>query len=82
MRVEVLRVARKLKDVRQDLAPLEKQGNVKDFYNNVKNADKLSGLIEDIRDAMLEYQVSIYLSLAHLTSAPDFVTAEIGRAHV
>ena len=54
-----MRVTRKLEDVRQDLAPLEKQENVEGFFNNVKNADKLGGLIEDIRDAMLEYQVCI-----------------------
>ena len=52
-------VTRKLEDVRQDLAPLEEQGKTKGFFNNVKNADKLGGLIEDIRDAILEYQVCI-----------------------
>ena len=29
----------------------------KGFFNNVKNADMLSGLVEDIRDAMMDYQV-------------------------
>jgi hypothetical protein len=45
-----------LEDVRQDLALLEAQGNVEGFFSNTENADKLSGLLEDIRDAMLEYQ--------------------------
>ena len=27
------------------------------FLNNVENADKLRGLVEDIRDAMMDYQV-------------------------
>ena len=34
-----------------------KQGNVEGFFNNVKNADKLGGLVEDIRDAVMDYQV-------------------------
>ena len=50
-------VDRKLQDVRQDLAPLEKQGKVEGFFNNTENAGKLSALVEDIRDAMIEYQV-------------------------
>ena len=40
---------------------MEEQGDVEGFFNNVKNADKLGGLIEDIRDAMMEYQVCIYI---------------------
>jgi len=52
-------VARKLEDVRRDLAPLGEQGKVEGFFNNVENANKLRGLVEDIRDAMIEYQVRI-----------------------
>jgi len=36
---------------------LAKQGKVDGFFNNLKNADKLGGLVEDIRDAVMEYQV-------------------------
>ena len=54
-----MRVVRKLEDIRQDLAPLKAQGKVEGFFKNVKNADKLSGVVEDIRDAMIEYQVRI-----------------------
>ena len=36
------------------------QGKVEGFFNNVKNADKLGGLVEDIRDAMINYQVRIH----------------------
>jgi len=32
---------------------------VKGFFNNVENADKLGGLVEDVRDAMMGYQVCI-----------------------
>ena len=50
-------VGRKLQDVRRDLTLLEEQGKVKGFLKNVENADKLSGLVEDIRDTMMDYQV-------------------------
>ena len=39
---------------------MEDQGKVEGFLNNVKNADKLAGLVENIRDAMMHYQVCIY----------------------
>ena len=50
-------IGRKLQDVHQDLTLLEEQGKVKGFLKNVKNADKLSGLVEDIHDIMMDYQV-------------------------
>ena len=46
-----------MQDVRRDLTPLEAQGKVEGFFTNPKNAVKLGGLVEDIRDAMIEYQV-------------------------
>ena len=48
---------RKLRDVGRDLVPLKKQGKVEGFFNNSENAGKLSSLVEEIRDAMMEYQV-------------------------
>jgi hypothetical protein len=33
------------------------QGKAEGFFTNVDNADKLRGLVEDIRDAMIHYQV-------------------------
>jgi len=53
-------VGRKLEDVYRDLALLEEQGKVEGFFNNVVNADKLGSVVEDIRDAMMEYQVCIH----------------------
>ena len=50
-------MARKLERIRLDRMQLAGQGKVKGFLNNVWNADKLSSLLEDIRDAVLEYQV-------------------------
>ena len=35
------------------------------FFNNVKNADKLSGIAGDIHDAMIDYQVRPRNSLTH-----------------
>ena len=50
-------IRRKLQEVLRDLAPLEKQGKVEGFFNNTENATQLGGLVESIRDAMMEYQV-------------------------
>jgi len=68
---------RKLQDIRRDLAPLEGQGKVAGFFNNLENAGKLGGLVEDIRDAMIDYQVCVlnYLFLMCLTFALDFIAA-------
>jgi hypothetical protein len=49
--------ARKLEDICRDLALLGEQGKAKGFLNNVKNAEELSGPVEDIRDAIMDYQV-------------------------
>ena len=53
-------VGRKLQDVCQELTPLGEQGKVEGFLNNVENADRLGSLVEDIRDAMMEYQVCVH----------------------
>ena len=50
-------MTRKLENVLQELKPLAEQGNVEGFFNNPKNADKLSGLVRDIHDAIMAYQV-------------------------
>ena len=58
-RVSSLRtgIRRKLQDVLRDLAPLEKQGKIEGFVSNTENATQLGGLVESIRDSMMEYQV-------------------------
>ena len=48
-----------MEEVYRDLTLLSEQGKVQGFFNNIKNADKLGGLVEDIRDAMMNYQVCI-----------------------
>ena len=50
-------VFRKLGHVLQGLKLLEEQGTVEGFFSNVENADKLAGLVEDVRDAVMDYQV-------------------------
>jgi len=50
-------VARKLDNILQDLIPLVKRGKVTRFLNGAEDTDKLSGLVDDIRDAMMDYQV-------------------------
>ena len=56
-----METARKLEEIRLDLMLLAEQGKVEGFLTNVENANKLSSLLEDIRDAMIEYQVCISL---------------------
>jgi len=70
-------IGRKLQDVCRDLSPLKEQGKVEGFFNNTENAGKLGRLVEDIRDAMMEYQVcaSNYSFAPYLTFVPDFIAA-------
>ena len=55
-----MEVSRKLEGVHRDLTLLAEQGKVEGFFNNAQNVDKLGGMVEDIRDAMMEYQVCVY----------------------
>ena len=55
-------MARKLEAIRLDLELLAKQGKVKGFLKNVGNAGKLGSLLEDIRDAIAQYQVCTTLN--------------------
>ena len=50
-------VGRKLQSILQGLELLAKQGNVEGFLKNPKNAEKLRGLVGDISDAVMDYQV-------------------------
>jgi len=57
------------------------QGKVQGFFDNIKNADKLGGLVEDIRDAMMHYQVCMLHRsfLLCLMLALDFIAARYLR---
>ena len=50
-------IDRKLQNILQGLELLAKDGNVEGFLNNPKNAEKLGGLVGDICDAVMDYQV-------------------------
>ena len=71
-------MSRKLETVHQGLTQLVEQGKIEAFLKNVGNADKLGGLLEDVRDAMIEYQVCIIaesydVSLQCLMFESDFI---------
>ena len=59
-------IGRKLEATREDLALLEEEGKAKGFFNNVENADRLTGLVEDVRDAIMDYQVRVSNTLPFL----------------
>jgi len=50
-------LSRKLDDILQELTPLERRGKVTRFLNSAQDVEKLNGLVEDIRAAMMDYQV-------------------------
>ena len=60
-----------------DLALLKAQGKVEEFFTNVENAGKLGSLVEDIWDAIMEYQVwrSSRLFVRCLMFVLDFAAA-------
>ena len=52
-----LEAARKLEKILQELILLAEQGKAEGFFTNVKNADILSGMVGDIHNAVMDYQV-------------------------
>jgi len=59
-----MRVVRKLEDVRQALDVIGTQKDLSQFLDNAENARKLNDLMDDIREAMMDYQVRTSKSLA------------------
>jgi hypothetical protein len=49
----------------QDLTPLAQRGKVTRFLNSTEDVDRLSSMVEDIRDAIMYYQVSPRSSRTH-----------------
>jgi hypothetical protein len=70
-------VERKLDNILKELIPLSQQSKIAQFLNNAQDVDKLRDLVEDIRDAIAEYQVSSQTVFAppFLTSVSDIVAA-------
>ena len=70
-------ISRKLEEIHRELDLLAGQGKTSGFLANAETAQKISGLVEDIREVMMDYQVrALTLSLLSpcLTNAPDFAT--------
>ena len=52
-----MEIDRKLEGVREVLDPIAAQKNIVQFLSNAENAQKLNGLVDDIREAVMDYQV-------------------------
>ena len=63
-----MRIVKKLEDVRQTLDVIAAQTNVSQFLDNAENAQKLNDLMDDICEAMMDYQVRISKELALVPS--------------
>jgi len=63
-------VIRKLGKVLRELGPLKEQVKTKGFFNNITNADKLCGLVEDIHCTVVDYQVCKHNKI--ISHRPDF----------
>ena len=67
-------IGRKLEDIHQGLTLLEGQWGVTGFLTNTENAQEINGLVEDLHEAMMDYQVCVpnCPSQPCLTSVSDF----------
>ena len=54
-------MARKLEGIFGDLVQLHNQTKIEGFLNNADNAGRLGGLLGDIRNAVMDYQVCMSL---------------------
>ena len=50
-------ISRKLEDIHQSLTIPAEEGQALEFLVNTENVRKINDLVEDIREALLEYQV-------------------------
>ena len=50
-------ITRKLNEVCQAMSTTTTQTDLPDFLNNHENAQRLNGLVEEIRYALMDYQV-------------------------
>ena len=67
-----MRIARKLERAHQALDLMATQKNIAQFLNNPDNAQKLNDLVDDIREAVMDYQVRTSEPLALITSNIPF----------
>ena len=70
-------VTRKLKVIDQALDSITTQNDLAKFLTNTENAQKLDGLVVDICDALMGYQVCTpkLLPLIASNNTPDLTTA-------
>ena len=54
----------KLDKILKDLNPLAQRGAMTRFLTNAEDVDTLSDMVEDIRDAMMQYQVCPFAASA------------------
>ena len=55
---------RKLEKVDQALGLMTTQGGTAQFLNNAENTKRLNGLVDDVREAVVDYQVRASRGLA------------------
>jgi hypothetical protein len=61
-------IGRKLEEIHQDLTRLAGQGMAVGFLTNTENAERINGLVEDIREVMMDYQVCMSNYIHSITS--------------
>ena len=62
-----MQTSRKLEIVLRDLVPLATRGKDTRFLNSAEDVDRLGSLAEDIRNVMIDYQVSLQSARSHPT---------------
>ena len=71
-----MEIVRKLEDICQNLILPEEQGEIVEFLTKTENAQKVNGLVEDVHEVLMGYQVCIlndpFFSMSDLHS--DFTT--------
>ena len=50
-------VSRRLKNIHQGITLPAEQEKIMEFLTNTKNVQRINGLVEDIHEALMDYQV-------------------------
>ena len=69
-------VSRNLEEIHQELDLLARPGKTVGFLANAKSAQRIGGIVEDIRQVMMDYQVGVLTHsflLLRLTNVSDFI---------
>ena len=65
-------VSRRLKDVHQGLTLPAGQEKIIEFLTNTKNVQRINGLVEDIHEVLMDYQVC--MSICIISTMPNVCT--------